>query len=181
MEPRSSRYVPETCAFEATLANTTQQQVAVRILQLNPTTKTLSYLTGSFYPFVNFGTNNITTFRPSVAVTTRQICVAAKGSVNSQNNPALGPDSLPQTTFYAVINHPNPADDPTPPVGGAVKIDKISIAGGKIQIEWQGTATLQSSTKMPAAATDWSDLTGATSPTSLTPPASGNIYYRLKQ
>jgi hypothetical protein len=61
------------------------------------------------------------------------------------------------------------------------KIDKISVVAGKIQIVWQGTATLQSATLLPAAAANWADVTGATSPTAITPPASGNIYYRLKQ
>ncbi|MBI3853153.1 MAG: HYR domain-containing protein [Verrucomicrobia bacterium] len=91
-------------------------QVATRVFAFNSSSDTLTALTASFFPFVNYdpdGCHGIRTFRPSVAMTTRQICIAAKGEVNSANNPLAGPDTFPQTTFYTVISHPDPQNDPT--------------------------------------------------------------------
>jgi hypothetical protein len=63
----------------------------------------------------------------------------------------------------------------------ALKIDRISIVtGGKIQIDWTGTGTLQSTPVLPASPTSWTDVSGS-SGVQLTPPATGNIFYRLKQ
>ena len=149
-------------AFEAGPSG--QEQIAIRILALNSTTKKFSYLTHSFFPFVNYGPfvteNFIRTFRPSVAMTTRQICVAAKGSINTQNQPELGPDSLPQTTFYAVITHPAPADDPTPPIGGQPpRLSVVSIAGGNVTVSWVGgTAPYTLQRKTTLADAQWQDV-----------------------
>jgi hypothetical protein len=141
------------------------QQVAARVLAFSPSTKKFSYLTHSFFPFVNFGPiapDSFRTFRPSVAMTTRQICVAAKGSINSQNKPELGPDTLLQTTFYTVISHPAPADDPTTPVGGQVqpRLSVTSVSGGNVTISWVGgTAPFTVQKKVNLSDATWQDVT----------------------
>lgn len=150
-------------AFEAGPSG--QEQVAIRVLEYDPAAKKFFYLTGSFFPFVNYGPfvteNFIRTFRPSVAMTTRQICVAAKGSINMQNRPELGPDSQAQTTFYTVISHPAPVDDPTPGIGGIQpRLSVSSSSGGNLVITWAGGTppfTVQKKTNLSDAA--WQDVT----------------------
>src|SRR5207253_3197744 len=82
-------------------------QIAARVMQFDGTN--ITYLTHSFFPFVNYdpdGSLNLTTLTPSVAMTTRQICIAAKGTINSTNNPAAGPNTAAETTLYTVISTP---------------------------------------------------------------------------
>src|SRR5262245_3838508 len=137
-----------------------QQQVVARVLAFNGNTKTFSYLTPSFYPFVNFDTAEtalIRSQRPSVSMTTRQICIAAKGEINSTNNPAAGPDTLRQTTFYTVINHPDPQADPTPGIGGGgLVITNISVVGQAATLAWTGgTAPYLVQKKSSLTNTSW--------------------------
>ena len=172
-------------AFEAGPSN--QEQVAIRVLGFDPAAKKFAYLTGSFFPFVNYGPyvseNFIRTFRPSVAMTTRQICVAAKGSINNQNKPELGPNTLPQTTFYTVLTHPAPADDPTLPIGGVAQASlkaSLSGAGGNVVVTWAGGLppfTVQKKVNLTDAA--WQDVT-TTSERSYTVPATGaSAFFRV--
>jgi hypothetical protein len=105
-----------TVSYEAKPTDYEQFQIAARVLAFDGTTGKFRYLTPSFFPFVNTGPAGFRTIRASVAVTTKQILIAAKGEINSKNNPALGPDSLRQSTIYTVISHPEAKDDPTPPV-----------------------------------------------------------------
>jgi len=171
-------------AFEAGPSG--QEQVAIRVLGFDPGTRKFSHLTGSFFPFVNYGPyvteNFIRTFRPSVAMTTRQICVAAKGTINSQNRPDLGPNTLPQTTFYTVISHPAPADDPTPPIGPLpqVRLSISAVSGGNVTLTWTGGTppfTVQKKVNLTDAA--WQDQT-TTSERSYTVGASGSSgYFRV--
>jgi hypothetical protein len=132
-----------------------QQQVAARVMAFDGTNVTS--LTHSFFPFVNYesGPTNLTglkTFGPNVSMTTRQICIAAKGSINSTNNPAGGPDSSAETTLYTVVNHPAA-------VVSAPRIIATKV-GGTLVISWPsaaGSFTLQSTAKI--APTSWSDVT----------------------
>src|SRR5439155_16826614 len=97
--------------------NFSQEQTAVRVMSYDGTN--ITYLTHSFFPFVNYdpdGGLGLTTVTPSVAMTTRQICIAAKGTINSTNNPAGGPNTATETTLYTVINHPDPQNYPGYPV-----------------------------------------------------------------
>ncbi len=111
-------------AYEATLPDL-QAQTVVRVLAFDEETLEFSYLTPSFFPFVNFDdgavvpptATKIRTFRPTVAMTTREILIAAKGEINSENDPTLGADTPTETNFYTVFAHPDPKDDPTPPIG----------------------------------------------------------------
>src|SRR5206468_2781149 len=74
-------------------------QVAARVLSFDGAN--LSYLTHSFFPFINHdsvpGVNNFTTQEPSVAMTPRQIFIYAEGTVSGTNNPAGPADTAPQT------------------------------------------------------------------------------------
>ncbi len=98
-------------------------QVAARVLKFDPDARAFTHLTPSFWVFLNHCTDafsacaGTSSRHPSVAMTTRQICVAAKGEINLSNHPELGPDSPYAVNFYTVISHPDPQDDPTPPAG----------------------------------------------------------------
>lgn len=110
-----------------------QQQVAARVLAFDAAKKAIIPLTPSFLPFVNAAkTGGIRTLQMSVAMTTKQICIAAKGEINLQNKPELGVTSPKEINFYTVISHPDPKDDPTAPVGGAVvgEVHKFSEPTG---------------------------------------------------
>jgi hypothetical protein len=117
-----------TVAYETKIrAEQEQYQTLLRVLELKPAARQFQALTPSFFAFVNFGDSLFRTIRPTVAMTTKQILVAAKGEINTANNVAAGADSLPQTTFYTVISHPDPKDDPTTPAGGGAA-PKIMLA-----------------------------------------------------
>lgn len=135
--------------FQPTVAFS--EQVAARVMSFDGTN--ITYLTHSFFPFVNSENNptnvvNLTTVTPTIAMTTRQICIAAKGTINSTNNPAGGPDSPTETALYTVINNP------AAPTSAAPEITATQTAGGLI-LSWPvsaGTFTVQStSTLAPPA------------------------------
>jgi hypothetical protein len=134
-------------------------QIAARVLQFDGTK--FSYLTHSFYPFVNSDSNPVTAMGsafsfsggdPNVAMTPRQICIAAKGTINSTNNPAAGADSQPQQTVYTVISHPAPVVAPRP-------VMTVTHSGGNATVSWQqdaGLFVLQSTASLSPAS--WSDV-----------------------
>lgn len=114
-----------------------QNQVAARVLELDGTAKSFRPLTASFLPFINESqAGAIRTIQMSVALTTRQILVAAKGEINLQNQPAQGANSPREINFYTVISHPDPKDDPTPPAGGGDVVPRLSVtrAGGSVTV-----------------------------------------------
>lgn len=156
-----------------------QNQVAARVLVLDPDAKTITPLTSSFLPFVNAAeTGGIRTIQMSIAMTTKQILVAAKGEINLANQPANGVDSPRELNFYTVISHPDPKDDPTPPVGGAPAFTRIAKnANGTLTVEWTGGGTLQSA---PAVTGAWTDVAGATSPHTLTP-SQAQGFHRIRR
>jgi len=106
------------------------QQVAARVFEFDAATKTVKPLTPSFLPFVNTSpVGGIRSVGMSVAMTTKQILVAAKGEINLQNKPDQGADSTKEINFYTVISHPAPKDDTTPAVGGSTTTaPRISVA-----------------------------------------------------
>lgn len=171
-------------AFEAGPSG--QEQVAIRILGFDSSKKKFSYLTGSFFPFVNYGPfvteGFIRTFRPSVAMTTKQICVAAKGSINDQNKPELGPNTLAQTTFYTVISHPAPADDPTTPVSGVPSAPRLSAAykSGNVTLTWTGgTAPFTIQKKANVNDATWQDVTTTSDRTYTTTATGSSGFFRV--
>ena len=113
------------------------QQVAARVFETDTTARTIKPLTGSFLPFVNTAPQGgITSVGMTVAMTTKQIMIAAKGSINLQNKPDQGANSPKEVNFYTVISHPSPKDDPTPAVGSSGAAPRISVAlsGGILTI-----------------------------------------------
>jgi len=123
-------------------------QIMVRVLHFDGTT--ITPVTHTFFPFLNHDsdTNFIVgyqTTNPDVDMTTRYICVAGKGLINSTNNLAGGPDSAPQTTVYTIISNPGYV----PPKLTATH------SGGNMIISWAASAgdgTLQSTpTLQPTA------------------------------
>lgn len=157
-----------------------KQQVAARVLSFDGTKFTA--LTKSFFPFVNVSTNDtIRTLQMSVAMTTRQICVAAKGEINYSNKPELGADSPTEVNFYTVISHPNPQDDPTAPATGEVPSLTITKnANNTITIAWPASATgftLKSKASLSDAT--WTTV-GTQNPATINIGA-GNAYYRLEK
>ena len=119
-----------------------KNQTVTRVLSYDGVTKTFAPLTSSFYPFANSvpgsvtEPSNIRTYRPTVAMTTREIMVAAKGEINLANNPALGPTSATELNFYTVFSHPAPLNDPTPSVGGGVRLEVSRAANGNVTLTW---------------------------------------------
>jgi hypothetical protein len=116
-----------------------QQQVAARVLELDAEGGAILPLTATFLPFINVGeTNGIRTLQMTVAMTTKEICVGAKGEINLENDPEAGANSPTEVNFYTVFTHPAPADDPTTPVGGVVDGPElaVSVAGNQLTISW---------------------------------------------
>jgi hypothetical protein len=130
------------------------QQVVARVMAFDGTN--ITYVTHSFFPFMNSNNNatnglNFTTVAPSVAMTTRQICIAAKGTINSTNNPAAGPDSPTETAVYTVIAQPSPS--PGVPVITATK------SGNNLLLSWSvdaGVFTVQFTPTLNP--TSWTDV-----------------------
>ncbi|MSU22054.1 MAG: hypothetical protein EXS30_11750 [Pedosphaera sp.] len=114
-----------------------KEQVAVRVLAFDATKKTIAPITKSFFAFVNNAKAGIRSLGMSVAMTTKEICIAAKGEINLQNKPELGPNSPTQLDFYTVLSHPDPKDDPTPPAGAT------GGGGGLPQIPLPAAANLK--------------------------------------
>lgn len=142
-----------------------QQQVAARVLAFDGTSQKVTPLTPSFFAFQNTATNNIRTLQMSVAMTTRQICIAAKGEINYANKPDAGPDSPREVNFFTVFSHPAPKDDPTTPAGGGgqtggISISSFAASAGKLNVTWTGGTgpfTVQKKTTLTDA--NWVDVT----------------------
>ncbi len=159
----------------------TNQQVAARVFAFDGTAKKFTPLTSSFFPFVNVATNTIRTLQMSVAMTTRQICVAAKGEINLQNKPELGADSPTEVNFYTVISHPKPLNDPTTPVAGSQGPTlSATKSGNNIIISWDASAagfTLESKASLSDAA--WTTV-GTQNPATQAI-GTGAKYFRLRK
>lgn len=162
--------------FEGKLAADRQLESLVRVFQFKASASTFEPLTPSFHAFVNSQGRGVKTIRPNISMTTKQILIAAKGIVNSRNNVNEPADTKDKTTFFTVISHPAPAEDPTPAVGGARPVVGIAREGGSIKISFTGTLESTTSLNNP----NWQPVAGATSP--YTPASkSGQVYYRAAQ
>jgi len=110
-------------------------QVAVRIMKFDGTN--ITFLTPSFFPFVNHdetGNVPIKTVTPGLAMTTKQICISAKGIVNSTNNPAAEPDTPDNCNLYTVITHPAPVE--------LRPNMTITRSGSNVVVSWTDPASL---------------------------------------
>ena len=170
-----------TVSWVSQPAGYVKQQVAARILKFDGTTKAFIPLTKSFFPFVNNATNDIRTLQMSVAMTTKQICVAAKGEINYSNKPELGPDSPTEVNFYTVFTHPAPAEDPTTPAGGQVSAKlSVAVSGSNVVISWNAAATgytLESKSNLSDAS--WTTV-GTANPSTVAI-GTGSKFFRLRK
>src|SRR5262249_30794554 len=87
--------------------------IMARVLKFNGASATP--VTPTFFPFLSSDTTNnvstngvrgFTTQLPAVGMTTKAICVAAKGTLNSTNDAASYPDTKVETTAYTVCTAP---------------------------------------------------------------------------
>ncbi len=161
-----------------------KQQVAARVLKLDETTKKLTPVTSSFFAFLNSSTEGtIRSVGMSVAMTTKQICIAAKGEINRDNKPEEGANTPTEVNFYTVLSHPVPAEDPTTPVSsGALPSLAVTQNGGNIVVSWPSAIagfTLQSASSL-SSPISWSTVAGVAN-NSVSLPASGTTYFRLKK
>jgi len=154
-----------------------KQQVATRVLAFDGAAKSFRSLSKSFLPFINaHESDTITSVQMTLAMTTQQIMVAAKGTINLENKPDSGGNSPNEINFYTVISHPDPKPNPMV-TGGDLKFSKISRSQQNVIIEWDGTATLQAA---DAVTGNWADVANAKSPFSANA-ATGSKFYRLKR
>ena len=156
------------------------QQVAARVLAFDGSKKSFKPLTPSFFPFVNTATNGIRTLQMSVAMTTKQILIAAKGEISYENTPQVGPDSPKEVNFYTVLSHPAPVADPTTPVPNSSPTLHVVQSGGNIVISWDASAqgyVLESKSHLTDAA--WTTV-GTQNPATV-PLNSAARFYRLRK
>ncbi len=167
-----------TIAWVSQPAGYERQQVAARVLAFDGAKFTP--LTRSFFPFINNAKTGIRTYQMTVAMTTKQICVAAKGEINYENRPEQGPNSPNEVNFYTVFSHPAPAEDPTTPVdGGAAPSLSISRSGNNVTIGWAPAATGWTLESALAVTGPWTAV-GTQNPTTVAI-SSGNQFFRLRK
>ncbi len=159
----------------------TQNQIAARVLKFDGSTN-VTYLTHSFFPFVNYdpdGSLNLLTSNPSVAMTTRQICIAAKGTVNSTNTPAGGPNTSAETTLYTVVSHPDP--QPTPGGGPLIFTNVTAAAAGSlVTLSWSGgTAPYLIQKKSSLDDATWQNVLTTTRQTESVALQGGAAFFRI--
>lgn len=152
-------------------------QIAARVAQFDG--KNFNWQTHTFYPFVNHDQdpNNVLGFSmvgPTVAMNTRQICVAAKGYFNNVNNAAAGPNSLSEQTVYTVVSHPAPVAAPQPTVA-------ITKSGSNLNLNWDGEAGLFTvQTRSSLSSGGWANATaGNVAPPVSIPAGNGPLFVRL--
>lgn len=152
-------------------------QALARVAQFDGTQFT--WLTHSFYPFVNhdedvWGGLGYLTLNPVVAMNTRQICFAAKGTINSVNNVSAGPDSLNEQTVYTVISHPVPVAAPVPTIS-------MAKVGNNLNISWNpddGLFTVQTRESLNTGT--WQNATSENvAPPVNVPIGAGSLFVRL--
>jgi hypothetical protein len=160
-----------------------QEQISARVLAFDGTS--LTPLTPTFFPFVNHDSTGqfatFTTFNPEVAMTTRAICIAGKGTVNSTNNPASGADTAGNTSLYAVISHPAPLAAPVPLMTVA---PSVTLSSTNLIVSWtvdDGLFTVQTTPEVKSSGTVWTDATPGNEapPVSVPITSAGNQYIRL--
>lgn len=157
-----------------------QDQVAARVFIFDG--KSFTPLTHSFFPFVNYDPDGsggpsgdgITTIQPSVAMTTRQICIAAKGVLNSVNNPVAGGNTAAETTVYTVFSHPEPVSAQGPKIS-------INKSGNQVIISLdpsEGSFTVQTRSSLTTGS--WGNATvGNVPPPVSLPIGTDNQFIRL--
>ncbi len=163
------RLKPDTTAF-------LNSQVAARVLSFDGAN--LSYLTHSFFPFINHDSvpdvNNFVTQESSVAMTTRQIFIYAEGTVNGANDPNQPANTAAQTHLYTVLSHPAPVAAPRP-------VLNMTTAGSNLNLSWNpddGLFTVQTRSSLTSG--DWANATAGNVATPVSvPTGTGPLFVRL--
>jgi hypothetical protein len=162
----------------STAGGTIGYQVAARVAQFDGAN--FNWFSHSFYPFVNHdeSSTNVLGFlteNPYVTMNTRQICIAAKGTINSTNSVTAGPNTPNETTVYTVISHPAPVAAPRPTLS-ITKLDSSHVT-----LSWNaddGLFTVQ--TKSPLTSGTWANATtGNIAPPVTLPIGAGPLFIRL--
>ncbi len=154
-----------------------KQQVAARVFQLDGVAKTFKPLTPSFLAFINASNGDtIRSVGMTVAMTTKQIMIAAKGEINRDNKPDEGANTPNEVNFYTVLSHPVPAEDPTPiatskqtkpalaqdsgvaPLGGTVYVNPPNSTLNNDNSEALGVAVLSNGNVVVSWEDDGDDL-----------------------
>jgi hypothetical protein len=174
-----------TVAWVSQPAGYEMQQVAARVMAFNESTRAITALTRSFLPFINAAqTGGIRTFQMSVAMTTREICIAAKGEINLENRPAQGANSPRELNFYTVFSHPNPQADPTPGAGGGggqptLAIEKAGPAS--IRLTWTGgSGPFIVQKKATLTDANWTNVLTTPTQTALVPSDGAAGFFRVQ-
>lgn len=170
-----------TVSWVSQPAGYANQQVAARVLAFDGAAKKFTPLTPSFLPFLNAATNTVRTLQMSVAMTTKQICVAAKGEINLQNRPEQGANSPREINFYTVFTHPVPKDDPTPSIGGST-IPRLLLhrTGQTLTLSWDAAMTgFTLESKSNLSDSNWTAI-GTQNPTTDTL-GTASKFYRLRK
>jgi len=169
-------------SFQPNKTDFTKRQVAARVYQFTGTE--FASLTHSFFPFINHDSNpsnvlGFETYHPSVAMTRRQICISAKGMLNSTNNAAAGPDTVnggDEVKTYVVISHPAPVAAPQPDL-------TVTRSGSNLDLSWNvdaGLFTVQTTGQVKSTNTVWVNFTtNNVAPPVSVPIAATNRFVRL--
>ena len=160
-----------------------QQQVAARVLAFDEASKTIKPLTASFLPFVNASPlGGIRSLGMSLAMTTKEILVAAKGEINLANKPELGANSPRELNFYTIISHPEPKTDPLATGADPIRISKFQVQGTNLVVEWTGgAAPFKVQRRAALGAGVWEDVQTGTDRTALLPNDGGAGFIRISQ
>lgn len=156
-------------------------QIMARVFRFNGSTVTP--ITSTFFPFINHDgdTNSILGYKmenSNVDMTTRYICIAGKGLINSTNNWAAGPDSAAQTTVYTVINNPAyVAPKLTATVSGANLVVTWPASAGDCQL--QSTTSVKPTAWAPVSPQPATALVNGDTYQKTVSIAAGNSFFRL--
>jgi hypothetical protein len=153
-------------------------QAGARVAQFDGAN--FSFLGPTFFPFVNndhdpAAGKGFIFESPVVSMNTKQICFAAKATINSTNNASAGADSLSQQTVYTVVSHPAPVDPPRPTMT-ITRPDSTHIT-----VNWNaddGLFTVQ--TRADVASGTWNNATTENvAPPVTLPIGAGPLFVRL--
>lgn len=158
-----------------------KRQTVARVFQFTGTQFTPQ--THSFFAFINHDSdpNNVLgfeTYHPSVSMTRRQICISAKGELNTANNPAAGPNVVTgdEVKVYTVISQPVPVAAPEPSI-------TVTRSGSNLIVSWDvndGFFTVQTTPQVKPSGTVWTDFTTSNvAPPVSVPHTAANQYVRL--
>ncbi len=101
-------------------------------------------------------------------------------TVEASTDNGLASGATPRAPINAIQLVPTGSGGTNGGGGGGPKLTAVTAGAGKITITWSGGGTLQTTSQLQSTGTVWTDVTGASSPATIT--ASGSsAFYRVKQ